>query len=299
MGTRPKPGKWHSWNSALALSPDGQWVSFAPNINQGTPSLKLYERATQRLHWKVDGLPNYYHSFENSTARFAPDGQSIVTARSSKNGSQALVLRANDGQVLTQWQSSVGIETALFAWSPDGKTLACVSEIKAPVTAANPRGIARQIEIRSTQNGKLLRRWNSSPLHSLDFSPDGRTLVAVTYQYSDPVSRTNYQVAVLDAMTGRELWRYGASAGADKQRSPYSFGDAKFSPDGKLVAALAHYDNGGLFFLNARTGALERTLSLGGQDSVRSNRPGDLAWAPDGKRLYARGQNAVLAWDLD
>ena len=292
LGTRPLMGNGRTFNYVMALSPDGKSVVVAPLTNQ---NLTLYDKATQRARWKINGF------FQYSMAIFAPNGKTLVVSRDVKQGCQVLLLRVRDGQILTQWHSRISCEQMRFSWAPDGKTLACSGAVPASITKENSAGIASyQIEIHRATDGKILRFWNERPLQSLNFSPDGRSLVAVTYQLYPVGATWNYQVAFLDATTGQQQWHFQSKA--DANIASFVFCEAKVSPDGKRIAAISigsGKDGGKVLLLDAQTGALERTLNwdeITGSDWLC---PDSLAFSPDGKRLYARGKNAVLVWDLD
>ena len=284
---------------SLALSPDGKTVSRSLFTTAGPADFGLYDRATQRALWKSKGV------FFSSPARFSPDGRKIATARlsqrkgrnSKQREAEYLIMRVADGKVLTSWSvTNMSTESALIDWAPDGKTLACQAVVSAPKSQTNVLGIASyQTQIRRASDGVLLKSWLSPPESSLEFSPDGQRLVAITFhQDLAKIGDTDYQVAMFDAANGRRIWRYGTG----KYGISSFFSDAKFSPNGKDVATV-NYSSGQLFLLDSQEGTLKHTLSLGGQKSDIHYRPNALAFAPNGKRLYARGQNAVLVWDLD
>ena len=290
LGVRPAPGKGQAVNFALALAPDGQEVAFAPRWARGSQTFALYQRATGRRKWKLNGF------FWNAPARFSPDGRRLAVIRGAKPGAEYLVLRAADGQVLASWKSLAFSDSAVISWAPDGVTLACAGAVGAPVTQDNILGRTFQTEIRRASDGQLLHSWPSLPLQSLHFAPDGRALVAVTFQRASGAGYFDFQVVALDT-TGHERWRYGAIKGAVSRTF---FNEARFSPDGKWVAAIASI-SGQIFLLDAHTGALQRTLTLAGHYSstLAFDSPDALAFSPDSKRLFARGLDAVLVWDLD
>ncbi len=95
----------------------------------------------------------------------------------------------------------------------------------------------------------------------------------------------NVRFALVNSETGRELWSNNSNPMA-----------MKFSPDGKMIAALLGGVRQKIALVDAADGTVKRTFQLDHQSGYVRN---CLAWAPDGKRLFARGESAVLMWDLD
>ncbi len=287
-------------NRALALSPDGKSVVLSRSENKPftieTP-LALFDIASGQPQWRHAGL-NYVYN-----ARFSPDGTIIgLTHRSNY-----IFLRASDGAFVSRWSSGNNFDDSPFAWYPDSNTVASVVAI-ADQSAQADEKMARElrysykVETRRVRDGRVIREWELGELdrvEGLDISPDGQSVSVITktLQYGG----TNLMLK--DAKTGHTLWAFDAS----KQGKSATSGvrSARFSPRGDSVAAF--YNTGKfdqpnfLLLLDAQTGNPTKTLTLNGNlmgwpTSENSN---VLAWSPDSKRLYARGQDAVLVWDID
>ena len=281
-------------NAALALSPDAQSVAYAPFASAySNPTFMVFDRTKQQKKWGLNG------DFSMARARFSPDGTRMgFTLGVAGGGTRFLIARTSDGKVISQMPSAKTADyQARLAWAPDGKTVALLV-----ANGRTPTNSKFDLQIRRAQDGKLVRSWPSPWLSTFGFSPGGKELLTLVAPSSNatPSSPFIMVVALVDASTGREKWRYADKSAAQNGGAPF-FGfivDARIAPDGKTVAAILSSTQR-VVLLDARTGALKSTLVATQRTSTSFGLDSDLAWSPDSKRLYARGQNAVLVWDLD
>jgi len=216
----------------------------------------------QILHTKLYGSSNSTAIFDDTN----PGPESICR----------LCIDTNSGRALWPYSGTdnSGRETAL---SPDGTLLA----------ASGGNHNLRAARVFDTKSGKLLRQFDehSGRVGKLAFSADGRSLVTVT------------------AEDGIQLW--DVATGKLQRKYPYPVGSINgepaclpvFSPDGRWLAIPAWTETQlfriGIF--RVETGELQWEIPY--KDNDLDNTPEALAFAPDGKTLYACGSNLV-AWPL-
>ena len=281
---------------SLALSPDAKFIGYAPvNVmNKGiSATYHLFEVATGKVRWKISGKYLFTH------VHFSPDGQLLGIEETVKEGIEYQIRRVADGVVVSRWLGKgVSVFDADFAWAPDGKTIICRSQVPDPWPI--PKTIdgftkwlaARQytFETRRVSDGKRLKTWNSPPVLEFDLSPDGRFIALTTGTRNKQTGFDKVHLMMVDSATGRQQWDADTALA-----SPIA---VRFSPDGNELAVLLGAMQPTIALLDAHTGEKQRTLKL--KSPTHSGAfSTELAWAPDGKRLYARGQNAVLVWELD
>ena len=282
-------------NSALSLSPLGDTVVLAPFDNGRPVPLVSYNRRTQTPKWALAG--GFFQSF----SQFSPDGTLVASAQSVMAGVEYVIVRAADGKVISRWKiPDLTPELSRLAWAPDGQTVIAIGAVRYS-SEKNEAGAQLgqcTLEVRRACDGQLLRS-GPSPVpvpENLAIAPDGRSLVTLSMPDIGK-SSAFWQVEALDIATGRARWKFQRRDVDYNRTSFYMCSDVVYAPDGKTLVALEP-SSGVVFWLDAHSGALKRTLKVGGQIGGQSA-PDALAFSPDGKRLYARGQNAVLVWDLD
>lgn len=278
-------------NFTFTLGPDAKTVGFYRVLmkNGERQPFALYDISTGKPRWKLTGT---HWSF---AAHFSPDGHTIGVTRSIKNDMEMNFVRVADGTTIHRWTvPQVWSDTTDFAWAPDGKTIVTVGSSPEPGKESYDEMLKLhyRFEVRRADTGKIVRFWPTRPVSNFDLAPDGRSLVAVTYDEWE-TSRVNFRAAVIDTATGRERWQFGENKSENRPLA------ARFAPDGKTIAVRAFYPKDRVILLDAQMGTMKRVLSAGGEIMNSFSNSTALAWAPDGKRLYARGKNAVLVWDLD
>lgn len=161
---------------------------------------------------------------------------------------------------------SGGVEEDSPAWSPDGRTIAYVTDVHG----------GRQVAVRGVDGGaeRLLTRFDNGYLFTPVFAPDGKSL-----SFNDGEHR---------------LWLVGLDGAQPRQVAQdkrQGIRDQVFSPDGRWLAfsMAATAKRRDLYLYEITTGRLHRLGKGQGTDA-------NPAWSPDGKRLYftsARHVNAV------
>ena len=264
---------------SLALSPDARQIG----ISRVSANWALYDVDTRKTLWSFPHLVQ--------DAEFSRDGRWIVLSAYKK----IWVVNASSGKVRTQWKRSGSSNSDDVDFSPDGKLVAIIG----PYDDDDP------IEIYSAENGKLLHRISSKNTVSVKFSPDSTRLIAAS-SGGNYYPGENYKdfapLRCYNLTTNTVLWTTWITK-SKSQKFDVSFYlneqfcDAIFSPDGHTIAAYQQR-KGKVFLLDSATGAVKTTRSTGLAKPTSIFVPPGLAFSPDGKRLFARGKNAVVYWDL-
>ncbi|MEI6236153.1 MAG: c-type cytochrome domain-containing protein [Planctomycetota bacterium] len=208
------------------------------------------------------------------------------------------------------------------AFSKDGKILACV---------AGTAGVAGEIKLWNTSDGKILKSWaaHTDAIYSVALSPDGKTLA--TGSYDQKILLWN----VADVLGGKEPAAPRVLSGHNG-----AIFSLAFRPDGKILASASGDRTAKLW--DVATGNRLDTLSQplkeqyvcvfspngshliagGGDNRIRLWKIGEtaldgsnplqeaafahdgavlkLAYSPDGKTIYSSGEDrAVKSWNAD
>jgi RNA polymerase sigma factor (sigma-70 family) len=253
------------------------WAVIAPD---GRTGLSFHKDGSFRFSDLQTGAVRKQHTvaqFEAPSAfvpgAFTPDGKTVATY----------------GQgVVRLWDVKTGDETKSFTipragdlvLSPDGKTLAVVTQQAKTATKAEPG----EVVLWDVATGKELQMLTGygDKIYQAAFSPDGKRLAAG----GGIQDRT---VRVWDVATGKELVRIPGPEGWVRP--------VAFSPDGKTLAVGGQ--NGIIVLLDPDTGKEVGQLRIPGQDDVYGPWVMSVAFAPDGKRLISVGtEKAIRVWDL-
>ncbi len=210
------------------------------------------------------------HTGKIVSARFSPDGKTILTASAD---STAKLWDPNTGALKATLQGhSDSIQSAWF--SSDGKMIATSSDDK---TA----------KLWDAQTGALKHTLggHTNAVRFVEFSPDGQSIVTSSAFQSGPAKLWDTQTGALKA--------------SFSHKDESTIFSAKFSPDGKWVAT-ASTDNT-VKLWNAKTGKLQATIHgssgrwmMGYEDQFLS-----AGFSPDGKTLVTSSSDTTAKlWDV-
>jgi len=293
---------------SVALSPDGRRVAYTIE-NNGTTG-----RPYRQLHLAT--LPSGQavrvggEADRAGGATWSPDG--TMVAFSGNMGSKSGLHIANaDGTAIrllaeiTGTNSPLTFEGVSIDWSPDSKQIAFVSAIPGPETkdaTGDPVVITRYLykpdagegDTRFNDNrrrqvfvvevtGGAPRMLTNPPreYHSIDWSPDGREIAAVSNLDHDPDYFYNQDLVAISVKDGA-IRRITATESAEYQ--------PRFSPDGKQIVFLGTkrgltdlettMEDTHVWVINA-DGTGRREVG-----AVVDNRQGNHAFSPDGASVY-------------
>src|SRR5690606_35564697 len=227
-----------------------------------------------------------------SDVQVSPDGRHVaftvapIGHKETKPTSAIWLAAVEDGEAREFTMGAVvGHEDKMPRWSPDGRTLAFLSD-------RTERG-AHQIHLIDLEGGEA-RPLTSVPkgLDLLAWAPDGRSLTATADRRAlagEDKPATEVRVASADARP-RVIVRVPVEGGTVRVRGPAEghVWAYAWSADGRRVAALTTPGNGldepargvRLLVIDPATRA-ERVLT------TLDNLPATLQWSPDGSRLVA------------
>jgi WD40 repeat protein len=250
--------------NCVAVSKDGKYLL----SGSADRRVRLWETQTGRMIRIVAG-----HSRDVNSVAFSPDGRLVGSwcgSSSNAGDSRDYALHLWDlqtGKAVTTLENATKEITA-FAFSPDGRTIAC--------------GGASTVAVYEIASGKML--WSSAEglkgnVDALAFTSDGSTLATGCYNLTDN--------------SGAAIKMWDAATGAVKQILPgeHKVDSLAFSPDGKTLASGEHVAT--LLLWDLATGQ-PRKLT-GHTSAVISS----VAFSPDGSRLLsASWDNTARLWDV-
>jgi WD40 repeat protein len=201
----------------------------------------------------------------------------VLLALATACAAASPILVPQTGLQLALYDSAY-LMTYRVAFSPDGKTLALVSE-NAIVLYDMPTG---------TEKGLLVG--HDLPVYALAFSPDGKTLTS-----SGTSTQLREQVIVWNLLTGKSSAAAARNAAppevspAERRRSLARRASA-LSRDGKTLATLSR---SGLVFVRDRATGRRKYVLDG-----RADRIVGILFSPDGRTLATVGRDGAAAlWD--
>jgi RNA polymerase sigma factor (sigma-70 family) len=257
--TPPRPSHPCSIGS-VAISRDGTVVATSGQDR----TIRLWQTATGKELRRLKADSPWV-----SPMALSPDGKVLAFDRG--------ILDRATGKVLGHFQGQdYGINA--LAFSPDSRTLAMA-------TTDVQSGKGRMIRLWDVARVREIKHFGEMPVHSLNYSPDGKTLAA---------GNGDGTVSLWDVAGGRESRRIPGH-----RREVRS---VAFSPDGRAVAS-ASFD-GDLFLWDAATGKQLRQLAGAGGPRVGVNILA-VAFAPNGKILAtaeqpftSRSGASITLWEV-
>ncbi len=294
--------------AAVSLSPDGSRVAWAVENNgpAGRPYRQLYLATLPKGEAaRVGG-----ESDRAGNALWSPDGTQFAFTGRIGGKSGLFVAKADGSDIrfvteLGDTNSPLTFEGASFDWSPDSKRLAFVSTVPGPETkdaTGDPIVITRYLykpdasegNTRFNDNkrrevfvidvtGGTAKQLTQSPreYHSVDWSPDGREILAVSNLDHDPDYFYNQDVVALSPETGA-IRRITTTESAEYQ--------PRWSPDGKQIVFLGTkrgltdlettMEDTHVWVMNA-DGSGRREVG-----AVIDSRQGNHGFSPDGAFVY-------------
>ncbi|HTW31851.1 MAG TPA: hypothetical protein VMD76_09240, partial [Candidatus Sulfotelmatobacter sp.] len=251
----------------LRFSPDGNYFYFVRS-DPGNPELKFLYRAPL-----LGGTPEKLASDVDSNISFSPDGRKIAFMRydNPTPGQYQLIVRSleqNTESVLISGPTAQNIFQP--AWSPDGKTMVCVS-----------------IEKGNALTGLLVIDTNSGQMHSLVSShdnlyaptwmPNGEGLLALDWDQASNFTRS--QIVFVSYPDGKM---------SPVTRDTNSYSDLSVAASGRVLATVQSEARWNLYVMSASgSGADARALTPVSSDT-------NFTWTHDGRLI--EDHDNKLSW---
>lgn len=282
----------------FVFSPDGN--TFATVAGRAGSTVRLWDVSTGKHTQSLD-VYKWTRAFVGSLV-FSPDGRTLVMRGSNSSIRLWDTKTGRHTQTLTEHTDTVD----RVAFSPDGKILLCYggksltlwdaktgalkhvleqpSRLYSADFSPDSKTIAiramsdRSVHLWDVRTGEHIRTLagHTRKIHSVMFSPDGKTLTTGSYGGT---------LRLWDTQTGRH--RHTLTLDAD----PALFDDMMFSPDGKRFVGGSH--DGTLRVWGANTGIHTHTLT-GHTDRINA-----IVFSPDSRTLATTCCHGTLRlWDV-
>lgn len=231
-----------------------------------------------------------------SDPQLSPDGARVVFTITeldpeSKKRFQNLWLIPADGGQPRQLTSSATRDVEP-RWSPDGRTIAFVSNRAGPSQGPKKKKKSPQLWLLPADSGEATRLTQmKSGVHGIDWSPDGDKLLFLapeTPGEEEKKLRERGGIHVVDRFVKmRQIWVVDVQTGRCRQltRDRSSKAQARWSPDGKRIVfeqrrtPTSNHDYLSTLWVVDADGRNRRKLSQGKTSDTRPR------WSPDGSKI--------------
>jgi WD40 repeat protein len=223
----------------VLLSPDGQSLAIQASEDPKIEALKLFDLTSGREKWSIRVQGKGEKDASLGAGPFSPDGRLIVVgheqyvrAKRPEGGESSFKwYDAMNGQEIASFPSQTGYGLFNACFSPDGQTIAAVSEAETGRSQKTlclfqvpEKKLAKTIKL----GGRLERVWPPT------FSPDGKCLAVVTQVMPENISWfdardiAQARIHLIDVAKGEISETLVAPQGIPRS--------ACFSPDGRTLA---------------------------------------------------------------
>jgi Tol biopolymer transport system component len=250
-----EPMRWTAGFSSVAVTPDGKTLVTGAQHNE----VSFWDLASGRERQLIETK-----GFGTSVA-LSPDGETLAFCEFRDTPVRLFDIRSGKETRAVEIATDGGRRVLnCLAFAPDGKHLVAAGS---SVFWCDP------------SSGRVIRRVNHDfGVHSIAFSPDGKTVAAGSRDAS---------VELYDAATGKRV----TALKGHGTRGVLGVFAVAFSPDGRTVASAG--EDGTVRLWEVLSGG-ERLCLKGQQKSVVS-----VAFAPDGTRLVSGDMDgAARIWDV-
>ncbi len=289
----------NSRRTSISFSPDGKTLAVVETHSADKQrGIFLIDLQTGERR-QLTAPPEFVR---DTTPRFSPDGASLAFLRSFNELKQELFVvpvSSPGGNERQLTFDETGIRN--LAWNPDGRQIIFVS-----FRASNQSNLW---QIGSEGGASVMSGTGGKNITHIAISPDGKT-VAFTEEsndsniwqippggdapkkfiassradHSQQISPDGSRIVFVSDRTGdNEIWLSDADGKNQRQLTDTksNAGSPRFSPDGKLIAYDAKFENtNDIFVIATDGGGMPRRLT---DSQSRNNLP---AWSADGRFLY-------------
>ena len=268
---------------AQALTSDAERVGAQALVEKNLDLAMLYAVAGVKLQNRLETRGDLLEELQNNSfaIRYIRASQNQITSLAVDLSGKLLATSDSAGVVrfedMSRWiptgrpvALSGSIPGEAMAFSPDGKTLAVLTEGGTPDNGiqAGPTNLYA-IDV-ATQRVRLLGSWRGVfsavpyPSASLAYDPRGRDIALSISAAAPDGSVPSDTLRLLDASTGRVLWRrnYPLRAGQSEARVVFVSG-------GTLLTSAQQGDT---LLWDTSTGRVTRRFPIGGQPAIAPNR---------------------------